>query len=81
MKTYRENPGSFFRVDTMAPENITAKPIVSNSHDTSEYTVHVSSHWNTRAAEFSKRVEGTGSTLFQSEFWLSTWYATVYQRS
>ena len=60
----------------MAPEKITTKQIASNCHDTSEYTVHVWSHWNTRAAEFSKRVEGTGSTLFQSEFWLSTWYAT-----
>ncbi|MCP4933768.1 MAG: GNAT family N-acetyltransferase [bacterium] len=38
--------------------------------------VHVWSSWNERASAFAKQVDGTGTTLFQNELWLSTWYQT-----
>ncbi len=76
MKTSQVNRDSLFQVDAMFRTQNIKKPLASLADQGQGYLVHVWSSWNERAATFAKQVEGDGTTLFQSEFWLSTWYQT-----
>ena len=76
MRTNQLTRDSLFQVDAMLPKKNTPESITTRPDQGQGYLVHVWSSWNERAATFAKQVEGSGSTLFQSELWLSTWYQT-----
>ncbi len=80
MRTNQVNHQHFLQANAQAKamrpyENVSTSR-AHQSEQSQGYTVHVWSSWNRRATAFAKQAEGNGSTLFQSEFWLSNWYQT-----
>ncbi len=70
----QESLDLFFKTGSMFQKQPSTRPSTSSLHPGTPPVVRVWTEWNERASQFAKKVEGQGSTLFQSELWLSLWY-------